>query len=144
MTNLFERVLTDCVNIPVGIFVWVMIIPMLLKIGFGALHQIRPQIRGIGVTLFINWAVRPFSMVFPGWLFNRQCFQFISTLAVHGKRYTGFLDTSVAHKIQGVAVCMFKAVSLNPKSTLNISSYFGKIRPLLKSVGVVPWHVYVK
>ena len=54
------------VNIPVGVLVWVMIIPMLLKIDFGALHQVRKHWRGIGVTLFVNWAVKPFSMAFLG------------------------------------------------------------------------------
>ena len=62
------------VNIPVGVLVWVMIIPMLLKIDFGALHQVRAHIRGIGVTLFINWGVKPFSMAFLGWLFIRHIF----------------------------------------------------------------------
>lgn len=62
------------VNIPVGVLVWVMIIPMLLKIDFGALHQVRRHWRGIGVTLFVNWAVKPFSMAFLGWLFIRQVF----------------------------------------------------------------------
>jgi ACR3 family arsenite transporter len=62
------------VNVPVGVLVWVMIIPMLLKIDFGALHQVRAHIRGIGVTLFINWGVKPFSMAFLGWLFIRNVF----------------------------------------------------------------------
>jgi ACR3 family arsenite transporter len=62
------------VNIPVGLLIWVMIIPMLLKIDFGALHQVRQHWRGIGVTLFVNWAVKPFSMAFLGWLFVRHVF----------------------------------------------------------------------
>jgi len=62
------------VNIPVGVLVWVMIIPMLLKIDFGALHQVKAHTRGIGVTLFVNWGVKPFSMAFLGWLFIRQVF----------------------------------------------------------------------
>jgi len=62
------------VNMPVGVLVWVMIIPMLLKIDFGALHQVRKHSRGIGVTLFINWGVKPFSMAFLGWLFIRHVF----------------------------------------------------------------------
>jgi arsenite transporter len=62
------------VNIPVGVLVWVMIIPMLLKIDFGALHQVKAHSRGIGVTLFVNWAVKPFSMAFLGWLFIRHVF----------------------------------------------------------------------
>lgn len=62
------------VNLPVGVLVWVMIIPMLLKIDFGALHQVRQHVRGIGVTLFVNWLVKPFSMALLGWLFVRQLF----------------------------------------------------------------------
>ena len=50
------------VNVPVGVLIWIMIIPMLLKIDFGALGQVTSHWRGIGVTLFINWAVKPFSM----------------------------------------------------------------------------------
>lgn len=62
------------VNLPVGLLIWVMIIPMLLKVDFGALGQVRQHWRGIGVTLFINWALKPFSMAFMGWLFIRQVF----------------------------------------------------------------------
>ncbi len=62
------------VNIPVGLLIWVMIIPMLVKVDFGALHEVRKHVRGIGVTLFVNWLVKPFSMAFLGWLFIRQLF----------------------------------------------------------------------
>ena len=62
------------VNIPVGLLIWVMIIPMLLRIDFGALHQVRNHWKGIGVTLFVNWAVKPFSMAFLGWVFIRHLF----------------------------------------------------------------------
>lgn len=62
------------VNIPVGFLIWVMIIPMLMKVDFGALHEVRQHVRGIGVTLFVNWLVKPFSMAFLGWLFIRQLF----------------------------------------------------------------------
>jgi arsenite transporter len=62
------------VNLPVGFLIWVMIIPMLLKIDFGALGQVKAHWRGIGVTLFINWAVKPFSMALLGWVFIRHVF----------------------------------------------------------------------
>jgi ACR3 family arsenite transporter len=62
------------VNIPVGLLIWVMIIPMLVKVDFGALHEVRQHVRGIGVTLFVNWLVKPFSMAFLGWLFVRNLF----------------------------------------------------------------------
>ena len=62
------------VNLPVGLLIWVMIIPMLLKVDFGALGQVKQHWRGIGVTLFINWAVKPFSMALLAWIFIRQIF----------------------------------------------------------------------
>ncbi len=62
------------VNLPVGLLIWVMIIPMLLKIDFGALHQVKAHIKGIGVTLVINWLVKPFSMAFLAWFFIRGVF----------------------------------------------------------------------
>ena len=62
------------VNLPVGLLIWVMIIPMLLKVDFGALGQVKQHWRGIGVTLFINWAVKPFSMALLAWIFIRQVF----------------------------------------------------------------------
>ena len=62
------------VNLPVGLLIWVMIIPMLLKIDFSALHQVKAHIKGIGVTLFVNWLVKPFSMALLGWLFIRVWF----------------------------------------------------------------------
>jgi ACR3 family arsenite transporter len=57
------------VNLPVAALVWLMIIPMLLKIDFAALGSVGQHWRGIGVTLFINWAVKPFSMALLGWIF---------------------------------------------------------------------------
>lgn len=57
------------VNLPVAVLIWLMIIPMLTKIDFGALHQVKEHWRGIGVTVFVNWAVKPFSMALLGWLF---------------------------------------------------------------------------
>jgi ACR3 family arsenite transporter len=62
------------VNLPVGLLIWVMIVPMLVKVDFGALHEVRRHLKGIGVTLFVNWLVKPFSMAFLGWLFIRQLF----------------------------------------------------------------------
>lgn len=62
------------VNLPVGLLIWVMIIPMLVKVDFGALHEVKQHGRGIGVTLFVNWLVKPFSMALLGWLFVRNLF----------------------------------------------------------------------
>ena len=57
------------VNLPVAGLIWLMIIPMLIRIDFAALGKVREHWRGIGVTLFVNWAVKPFSMAALGWLF---------------------------------------------------------------------------
>ena len=77
MPSVFERLgamEVAKVNLPVGLLIWVMIIPMLIKIDFSALHQVKSHWRGIGVTLFVNWLVKPFSMAFLGWLFVRHVF----------------------------------------------------------------------
>ncbi len=62
------------VNLPVGFLIWVMIIPMLMKIDFATINQVKQHWKGISVTLFINWAVKPFSMAFLAWLFFRGVF----------------------------------------------------------------------
>ena len=62
------------VNLPVAVLIWLMIVPMLLKVDFAALHRVREHWRGVGVTLFVNWAVKPFSMALLGWLFIRHVF----------------------------------------------------------------------
>ncbi|KVL18481.1 ACR3 family arsenite efflux transporter [Burkholderia sp. MSMB1826] len=62
------------VNLPVGLLIWVMIVPMLVKVDFAALHEVRRHVKGIGVTLAVNWLVKPFSMAFLGWLFIRHLF----------------------------------------------------------------------
>jgi arsenite transporter len=63
------------VNLPVAALIWLMIIPMLMKIDFRALGAVRTHWRGIGVTLFVNWAVKPFSMAALGWLFVGHLFR---------------------------------------------------------------------
>ncbi|MGF6607998.1 ACR3 family arsenite transporter [Paraburkholderia sp. WSM4175] len=63
------------VNLPVGVLIWVMIIPMLIKIDFSAMKQVGSQWRGIGVTLAVNWLVKPFSMAVLGWVFIRHVFR---------------------------------------------------------------------
>ncbi len=63
------------VNLPVAALIWLMIIPMLVKIDFAALNRVKEHWRGIGVTLFINWAVKPFSMAALGWFFVGYLFR---------------------------------------------------------------------
>jgi len=72
--QLLGRTTVAQVNLPVAILVWLMIIPMLLKIDFGALHQVREHWRGIGVTLLVNWAIKPFSMALLAWIFISHVF----------------------------------------------------------------------
>jgi len=62
------------VNLPVAVLIWLMIIPMLLKINFTALHGVMTHWKGMGVTLFVNWAVKPFSMALLGWIFISNLF----------------------------------------------------------------------
>ncbi|TDR93071.1 ACR3 family arsenite efflux transporter [Enterovirga rhinocerotis] len=63
------------VNLPVAVLIWLMVVPMLLKVDFGSLAQVGRHWRGIGVTVFINWAVKPFSMAALGWLFVGYLFR---------------------------------------------------------------------
>jgi arsenite transporter len=63
------------VNLPVAVLIWLMIIPMLVKIDFAALKEVGQHWRGIGVTLFVNWAIKPFSMALLGWLFIGHVFR---------------------------------------------------------------------
>ena len=63
------------VNLPVAALIWLMIVPMLVKIDFGELHRVKEHWRGIGVTLFVNWAIKPFSMALLGWLFIGHLFR---------------------------------------------------------------------
>lgn len=63
------------VNLVVAVFIWLMIIPMLMKVDFSALSQVSRHWRGIGVTLFINWAVKPFLMAILGWIFISYLFR---------------------------------------------------------------------
>ncbi|MEW6293140.1 MAG: ACR3 family arsenite efflux transporter [Pseudomonadota bacterium] len=62
------------VNLPVGLLIWIMIIPMLIKVDFGALAEVKTHMKGIGVTLVVNWLVKPFSMALLGWIFIRHLF----------------------------------------------------------------------
>lgn len=65
---------TAKVNLPVAGLIWLMIVPMLLKIDFGAMRRVGRHWRGIGVTVFVNWAIKPFSMALLGWIFIRHLF----------------------------------------------------------------------
>jgi arsenite transporter len=62
------------INLPVGLLIWLMIVPMLMRVDFASLGQVRQHWRGFGITLFVNWAVKPFSMALLGWIFVRHVF----------------------------------------------------------------------
>ncbi|MEN8133734.1 MAG: ACR3 family arsenite efflux transporter [Pseudomonadota bacterium] len=72
--RLIGRMEVAQVNLPVAILIWLMIVPMLLKIDFAALHHVKEHWKGVGVTLFVNWVVKPFSMALLGWIFIRGIF----------------------------------------------------------------------
>lgn len=84
------------VNLPVALLIWLMIIPMLLKIDFSALHHVKEHWKGIGVTLFINWAVKPFSMALLGWLFIRGVFSDWLPVEQHDSYIAGLILLAAA------------------------------------------------
>ena len=84
------------VNLPVGVLIWLMIVPMLMRIDFGALGQVRAHARGIGVTLFVNWAVKPFSMALLAWIFVRHVFADALPAAQHDSYVAGLILLAAA------------------------------------------------
>jgi len=76
-TDLLRRLefgTTSHINIVIAVLLWLMIYPMMLKVDFGSILNVRRQPRGLGITIFVNWLVKPFSMAFFGWLFFRHIF----------------------------------------------------------------------
>ena len=73
--QLVGRIEVAHINLPVAVLVWLMIIPMLLKIDLQALKGVKQYWRGVGVTLFVNWGVKPFSMALLGWFFIGYLFR---------------------------------------------------------------------
>ncbi len=84
------------VNLPVAVLIWLMIIPMLLKIDFSALHEVRQNWRGIGVTLFINWAVKPFSMALFAGIFIYGLFASLLPAEQLNSYYAGLILLAAA------------------------------------------------
>jgi len=62
------------INIPIAVLIWLMITPMMMKVDFGAIRDIGRRPRGLFVTLFVNWLVKPFSMALIAWVFFRVLF----------------------------------------------------------------------
>jgi ACR3 family arsenite transporter len=84
------------VNLPVGALIWVMIIPMLLKVDFGSLHEVRRHGRGIAVTLIVNWAIKPFSMALLAWIFIRHLFADLLPAGQHDSYVAGLILLAAA------------------------------------------------
>jgi ACR3 family arsenite transporter len=84
------------INLPVAVLVWLMIVPMLLKVDFAQLAGVRHQVRGIGITLLVNWAVKPFSMALLGWLFIRHVFAAWLPVGQHDAYIAGLILLAAA------------------------------------------------
>ena len=84
------------VNLPVGLLIWIMIVPMLVKVDFDRLHEVRRHARGIGVTLAVNWAIKPFSMALLGWIFIRHLFADWLPTAQHDSYIAGLILLAAA------------------------------------------------
>lgn len=84
------------INLPVAALVWLMIVPMLLKVDFAQLAGVRHQMRGIGITLLVNWAIKPFSMALLGWLFIRHVFAAWLPVAQHDAYIAGLILLAAA------------------------------------------------
>lgn len=140
------------VNLPVALLIWLMIIPMLLKIDFSALHHVRQHWKGIGVTLFVNWAVKPFSMALLGWLFIRGLFADWLPADQHDSYIAGLILLAAApctamvfvwsHLTQGEPHFTLTQVALN--DTIMIFA-FAPIVALLLGISsiTVPWDTLI-
>lgn len=84
------------VNLPVAILIWLMIIPMLIKVDFGALHEVRKHWRGVSITLLVNWAIKPFSMAVLAWLFIKVIFAQWLPAAQHESYIAGLIILAAA------------------------------------------------
>ena len=74
MVEALSKLEVSHVNLPIAVLVWLMIYPMMLKIDFSAIAKVGDKPKGLLITLFVNWVVKPFSMAFLGWLFFKQVF----------------------------------------------------------------------
>jgi arsenite transporter len=140
------------VNLPVGVLIWIMIIPMLLRVDFGALHQVSRHWRGIGVTLFVNWAVKPFSMALLAWLFIRHVFA-ADLPAQHADSYVAGLILLAAAPCTAMVFVWSRLTGGDPLFTLSQVALndtimvfaFAPIVALLLGLSaiVVPWSTLI-
>ncbi len=133
------------VNLPVGLLVWVMIIPMLMKIDFGSLHEVRQQGRSIAITLIVNWAIKPFTMaalggvfiygVFAPWLPAHQLDSYVAGLILLGAAPCTAMVFVWSHLCRGNANFTVSQVALND---VVMVFAFAPIVALLLGVSAIP------
>ncbi|RCK37423.1 ACR3 family arsenite efflux transporter [Thalassospira profundimaris] len=136
------------INLPVTILIWLMIVPMLMKVDFGALHEVSRQWRGIGVTLGVNWLIKPFTMAALGWLFigflfrpllpEAQIESYIAGLILLGAAPCTAMVFVWSHLTKGDANFTLTQVALN--DTIMIFA-FAPIVALLLGISAItiPW-----
>jgi ACR3 family arsenite transporter len=136
------------VNIPVAVLIWLMIIPMLIKVDFSALHEVRQHWRGVSITLFVNWAVKPFSMALLAWLFIKYLFADLLPAEQHESYIAGLIILAAApctamvfvwsHLTKGEPLFTLSQVALN--DTIMIFAFAPIVGLLLGlSAIIVPW-----
>ena len=136
------------INLPVTVLIWLMIVPMLMKVDFGALHEVGRQWRGIGVTLGVNWLIKPFTMAALGWLFigflfrpllpEAQIESYIAGLILLGAAPCTAMVFVWSHLTKGDANFTLTQVALN--DTIMIFA-FAPIVALLLGISAItiPW-----
>lgn len=140
------------VNLPVALLIWLMIIPMLLKIDFRAMGEVFQHAKGVGVTLFINWLVKPFSMAFLAWIFIRHLFAAMLPLDQLDSYIAGLILLAAApctamvfvwsNLCTGDAKFTLSQVAINDTIMLFV---FAPIVALLLGISsiVVPWNTLI-
>jgi ACR3 family arsenite transporter len=137
------------VNLPVAVLIWLMIIPMLLKIDFSAMGEVFNHAKGIGVTLFINWVIKPLSMALLAWIFIRHLFADLLPVA-HIDSYIAGLILLAAAPCTAMVFVWSNLCDGDPKFTLSQVAIndtimlfaFAPIVALLLGLSsiVVPWN----
>lgn len=136
------------INLPVAVLIWLMIVPMLMRVDFSALGQVRRHWRGFGVTLFVNWAVKPFSMALLGWIFIRHVFAPWLPAAQHDSYIAGLILLAAApctamvfvwsELVRGEANFTLTQVALN--DTIMLFAFAPIVALLLGVAAIaVPW-----
>jgi len=136
------------INLPVGVLIWAMIVPMLMRVDFGALAGVRRHWRGFGITLLVNWAVKPFSMALLGWIFVRHVFAGWLPAAQHDSYIAGLILLAAApctamvfiwsQLVRGEANFTLTQVALN--DTIMLFAFAPIVALLLGVASItVPW-----